>query len=341
MNSRAVMLEQQFTNIHMDNYPNVSSYCQALKMIADQLANVGAPVSETRLVLQLITHVSDAYSGIATIIQQSDPLPPFYKARSMLNLEESRRATTSPVSPSASDSALLSSQSDASVKTNNRSASAAPKGGNSSYSNKSKGGRNNRSNYRGKNNGGGNYKQHNGRHGQHQHGQSNNPTTWTWVPVSPWQQQGWPTPPCPYPNAGWAPPTNSRGAGILGPRPQHAFLAQPPTVGPSQGVLVPTDLAAVMQSLNIQQPDDNYYMDTGASSHMTSNHGNLSSYSYLSSPRHIVVGNGNLIPIVGYGAASLPPPHNSLLLKNVLHVPAIIKNLVSVRKFTTDNNVSC
>ncbi|KAL9224563.1 hypothetical protein vseg_000585 [Gypsophila vaccaria] len=45
--SRAVMLEQQFTNVHMDQYPNVSSYCQALKMIANQLANVGSPVSET------------------------------------------------------------------------------------------------------------------------------------------------------------------------------------------------------------------------------------------------------------------------------------------------------
>ncbi|KAL9232229.1 hypothetical protein vseg_007362 [Gypsophila vaccaria] len=68
-NFRAVMLEQQFTNIHMDNYPNVSSYCQALKMIADQLANVGSPVSKTRLVLQLVTHLSDGYDGVATIIQ--------------------------------------------------------------------------------------------------------------------------------------------------------------------------------------------------------------------------------------------------------------------------------
>ncbi|XP_074266143.1 uncharacterized protein LOC141588611 [Silene latifolia] len=89
--SRAVMLEQQFTNTHMDNYPNVSSYCQALKMIADQLANVGSLVSETRLVLQLVTHVTEGYKGIATIIQQADPLPPFYKARSMLALEESNQ----------------------------------------------------------------------------------------------------------------------------------------------------------------------------------------------------------------------------------------------------------
>ncbi|XP_074303786.1 uncharacterized protein LOC141638278 [Silene latifolia] len=66
--SRAVLLEQQFTNTHMDNFPNVSSYCQSLKMIADQLANVGSPVSDTRLVLQLVTHVSEGFKGIATII---------------------------------------------------------------------------------------------------------------------------------------------------------------------------------------------------------------------------------------------------------------------------------
>ncbi|KAL9248278.1 hypothetical protein vseg_021620 [Gypsophila vaccaria] len=69
-NSRAVTLEQQFSAIHMDNYPTVSAYCQALKMVADQLSNVGSPVPETRLVLQLVTHLSDGYDSVATIIQQ-------------------------------------------------------------------------------------------------------------------------------------------------------------------------------------------------------------------------------------------------------------------------------
>ncbi|KAL9244526.1 hypothetical protein vseg_018295 [Gypsophila vaccaria] len=107
--SRAVLLEQQFTNTHMDHYPNVSSYCQALKMFADQLTNVGSPVSETRLVLQLVTHVSEGYKGIATIIQQADPLPPFYKARSMLALEEHNQRITA--APTTVDAALLVSHS--------------------------------------------------------------------------------------------------------------------------------------------------------------------------------------------------------------------------------------
>ncbi|KAL9235910.1 hypothetical protein vseg_010635 [Gypsophila vaccaria] len=61
-------------------------------MIADQLANVGTPVSDTRLVLQMISKVSNGFDGIAYIVQQRDPLSSFYKARSMLALEEKRRA---------------------------------------------------------------------------------------------------------------------------------------------------------------------------------------------------------------------------------------------------------
>ncbi|KAE9600799.1 hypothetical protein Lalb_Chr13g0290791 [Lupinus albus] len=72
----------------MENFPNVSSYCQRLKSIADQLKNVGAPVFDSRLVLQLVGGLAQPYRGVGTLIRQSNPLPPFYKARSMLTLEE-------------------------------------------------------------------------------------------------------------------------------------------------------------------------------------------------------------------------------------------------------------
>ena len=83
-------------------------------------------------------------------------------------------------------------------------------------------------------------------------------------------------------------------------------------------------------------------MDTGATSHMTSSTGNLSSYFNLSNhPNHnIVVGNGHTIPILGYDQSTLSSSCQSLSLKNVLHAPKLIKNLISVRKFTTDNFVS-
>ncbi|XP_071740995.1 uncharacterized protein [Rutidosis leptorrhynchoides] len=44
--TRAVDLEQKFTNIKLANFPNVSAYCQEVKMLADQMNNVGLNVTD-------------------------------------------------------------------------------------------------------------------------------------------------------------------------------------------------------------------------------------------------------------------------------------------------------
>lgn len=72
---------------------------------------------------------------------------------------------------------------------------------------------------------------------------------------------------------------------------------------------------------------------------MTGDQGNLPNYS-SSLPHnlsHVIVGNGSSLPILGYGCTSLPAPFTKFLLSHVLHTPSIIKNLISVRKFTRDN----
>ncbi|XP_074318189.1 uncharacterized protein LOC141654984 [Silene latifolia] len=300
-NSRAVTLEQQFSNIHMDNYLNVSAYCQALKMIADQLANVGSKVPETRLVLQLITHLSEGYDSVATIIQQSDPLPSFYKARSMLTMEEARKAKVA----TSSDSALIAATADSKSKSSSNNGGSTGSNHNNNYK-----GKGNRRNYRGKHQGSNGSPCSNKQVGRQQSQQGSSATNWAWVPLAQWPstpQQGWSAPPCPYPTSGWAPPAANNAPGILGPRLSQAFLAQSNGLG-MPGAFVPTDLAAVMQLLNLQQPDDNYYMDTGASSHMNSSNGKLTNYSYLTGNRAIVVGNGDMIPICGIGNTVLPSP---------------------------------
>ncbi|XP_028199553.1 uncharacterized protein LOC114384074 [Glycine soja] len=76
--SHEVTLEAEFSNTKMENFPNTSAYCQRLKSLADQLKNVGAPVSESRLVIQLVSGLTSAYRGVGTLIRQCDPLPPFY-----------------------------------------------------------------------------------------------------------------------------------------------------------------------------------------------------------------------------------------------------------------------
>jgi hypothetical protein len=91
-NARVVTLEQEFSNTRMEDFPNVSAYCQRLKMLSDQPRNVGSPVNNHRLVLQLISGLPEAYRSVATLIRQSNPLPSFYQARSMLTLEEAGMA---------------------------------------------------------------------------------------------------------------------------------------------------------------------------------------------------------------------------------------------------------
>uniref|UniRef100_A0A803P4X6 Reverse transcriptase Ty1/copia-type domain-containing protein n=1 Tax=Cannabis sativa TaxID=3483 RepID=A0A803P4X6_CANSA len=164
-------------------------------------------------------------------------------------------------------------------------------------------------------------------------GRGRNPQQWqpgSWMQWAPWT-----CPPSPYPSYNnWARPTFTPPPqhGLLGPKPQQpAYNANAPS---------PTDIEAALHTLSLTPPDLSWYMDTGATSHMTSAEGNLSSYSNLSKSRGIIVGNGHSIPIRGFGSANLPHPHPPLVFENVLHAPNSIKNLVLVRKFTTDNQVS-
>ncbi|XP_062085336.1 uncharacterized protein LOC133791422 [Humulus lupulus] len=90
------VLVVSFTLFFTENYERLAvngkavimaAYCNRLKVLADQLANVGAKISYQRLMLKLIGGLTEAYNGFVTVIQQRDPLPSFAKARSMLCLE--------------------------------------------------------------------------------------------------------------------------------------------------------------------------------------------------------------------------------------------------------------
>lgn len=49
------------------------------------------------------------------------------------------------------------------------------------------------------------------------------------------------------------------------------------------------------------------------------------------------MGNGYKIPVTSIGSSLLKTPTRPLTLSNVLVTPQIVKNLISVRKFTRDN----
>ena len=87
--------------------------------------------------------------------------------------------------------------------------------------------------------------------------------------------------------------------------------------------------------------DTNWYLDLGASNHVTSDATNLmTKVEYYGSDQvHIGNGMGLSIKHVGKFAFSSTYTFKILSLKQLLHVPTITKNLLSVLKFAHDNDV--
>ncbi|GJT12448.1 ribonuclease H-like domain-containing protein [Tanacetum coccineum] len=112
----------------------------------------------------------------------------------------------------------------------------------------------------------------------------------------------------------------------------HGILGATPALYPSQ----PTTLPSAFSTMSLQDPTWN--MDTGATSYLNSNLRNLSIIfnKHLFSSIH--VGDGNSIPVTNTGHSIIPSGHRPLHLHNVLVTPNIIKNLISVRQFTRDDN---
>ena len=83
-----------------------------------------------------------------------------------------------------------------------------------------------------------------------------------------------------------------------------------------------------------------WLLDSGASHHLTSDLANLSLHAPYNGGEEVQIGNGMGLEIANTGSTLLPSNTRSLHLKNVLHVPTIARNLLSVNKLCTDNNVS-
>ncbi|MDV3143314.1 MAG: GAG-pre-integrase domain-containing protein, partial [Sweet potato little leaf phytoplasma] len=87
--------------------------------------------------------------------------------------------------------------------------------------------------------------------------------------------------------------------------------------------------------------DPKWLADSGATNHVTADAGNLAVKMDYTGKESLIVGNGTKLKISHTGSTVVPSSLNdaSLVLKNILHVPDIKKNLISIASLTADNNV--
>src|ERR1044072_1715699 len=83
-----------------------------------------------------------------------------------------------------------------------------------------------------------------------------------------------------------------------------------------------------------------WHSDTGASNHVTQEQ-NIHQGQAFEGVEHVFVGSGQGLTISSQGSYFKSPfnPNYTLVLKNLLHVPSITKNMLSVSQFCKDNKV--
>ena len=84
-----------------------------------------------------------------------------------------------------------------------------------------------------------------------------------------------------------------------------------------------------------------WVLDTGATNHITPDVNNLASKGDYKGKAKVIVGNGNSMNISHIGSNSFHASHikHAFTLHDILHVPNASKNLLSISKFTRDNNI--
>lgn len=131
----------------------------------------------------------------------------------------------------------------------------------------------------------------------------------------------------------WMPPSQWRV-------PKPGFITRPTTSSYAgkqhQAYLAGSD-SGTSQAGNSQ-----WYADSGATHHVTNSADHFLDSISTSDTDQVMLGNGQGMSITSIGNTSFPSahkPHVTLTLNNLLLVPKITKNLISVSQFARDNRV--
>jgi hypothetical protein len=84
--------------------------------------------------------------------------------------------------------------------------------------------------------------------------------------------------------------------------------------------------------------DNSWYTNSGATDHITRDLDKLTMHDTYGGRDQIHAANGSGMNIAHIGTSIIPTPTRTLALNNVLHVPSTHKNLISVHRFTLDND---
>ena len=361
---REIHLDKEFHSIKQGDL-GVIAYCRKLKGVADQLGDVGAPVSDKKLTMRLIDGLDKRFKTQGELLEGAKPFPSFMQAQSRLQLAEQKLKSEEADPPqvlhtNGNNNGAPTFRFNGNCYTCGEAGHMArncPRGGGgqNGYGQQGRGGGQQQYGRGGGQNGYGQngYGQngyggrgrgrgrgrgdHGGRGGYNPGYGHQQPQNGYGGPSSGQQQR----------QITWAPPN---ATGVLGPRPGAHNQVYPMIYNhappPMQPVYTPPpaqsfDYSAMFQSAPSNttsfHPGGDWVMDSGATTHVTNDHGNLTSSRSLANvnSRSIVVGNGSTMPIHSVGSTTLTsrPFH----LDHVLVSPAVIKSLISVRKFTRDN----
>ncbi|GJT44449.1 ribonuclease H-like domain-containing protein [Tanacetum coccineum] len=349
--ARAMELQEELRLLELGNL-TISEYFKKIKMVSDLLSNIESPVDENSLVMYAINGHGERYEQVAGIIRHKTKRPTLLETRSMLLLEESRlnrrdaRSQTRHNDTLSSSTVLMATGPNPSKGNNQKQVCRNFQRGHCRFGAKCR-------------------YLHVRRTDTNQPGISwNSPDNLisSQQPLNPAHiaaaRQAQPA--MSRVSFGYQPPTPRSGAtqqsqptpqafgpsGILGPHPS-TVASVPNTTTLGRWVFEPygdqpSYLPQAFNAMSLQypDPDSGWYMDTGATSHLSADTGKLTTIFNKSIIPSIVVGNGATIPVTNSGRSILPSLHRPLYLQNVLVTSNIIKNLISVRQFTRDNKCS-
>ncbi|XP_062203083.1 uncharacterized protein LOC133905330 [Phragmites australis] len=253
--SRAVHLESEFHGLVQGDL-SVTAYCHKLKTLADALADCDQPVGDRTLVHQLIRGLNPKFHVLKTIMPILPTFPSFMQARDYLLVEERSKAHEQ---PATTETAFVTTgaSGDEAILTRNGNSNHSP------FTTTNIVGRGRGYRGRGRGRGG----RHSGGRGRQHQQQQPSP----WMASSP----QWPVP---WSGPWRAPWTGASGPGVLGPRPPAGPAQAYPAMHQTASAPLQSsscDINGLIQalhamSLQSQPTNGDWYMDTGASSHMSS-----------------------------------------------------------------------